>query len=200
VKRSGPPKRRTPLQSRKPLNRGASGPTRSAPAQKPPTRGKPLGTTSGPLRAARKRRALEPGEAAWKRRRHGTCRACRRYGRLALHHITSEAKIREVASPEQIAAGICWDQANALPLGAPAAFGGNPDCQCHAGGHLPGVNDTRLQMSLIPGAAVGFAVDLLGGERAYDYFARHYRYVATDRRLAAFRPTTQGGAGEHDRA
>jgi hypothetical protein len=48
-------------------------------------------------------------------------------------------------------------------------------CHCHDGHHLPGVNDTRIPLPMIPETAIAFAVDLIGEGPASDYFLRHYQ-------------------------
>jgi hypothetical protein len=95
------------------------------------------------------------------------------YGPVVLHHVVTEQKIREVATVEQIAAGIVWDQRNAFRIGAPYVMGGR--CRCHDGHHGPGVNDTRLWLSRIPKKALIYARELLGAPAAAVYLSRHYR-------------------------
>ncbi len=80
--------------------------------------------------------------------------------------------IRRVASPEDIARGICYDRRNAFQIGAPFAMSGV--CQCHASHHHPGVNDGRIAYALLPGEAKYFA-RLILGDAAPDYLRRHYR-------------------------
>ena len=129
----------------------------------------PAAKRSRPSPISEEPRTLEPGEAAWKKRRYGRCRACETYGRVVLHHIVDEREVRQ-------AGGDPWDQANAMRLGAPYAMGGR--CQCHASHHLPGVRDTRLSYALVPPAAREFAVRVLGEGPAEVYFRRHYREVS----------------------
>lgn len=168
MKRS-PLKRTTPLARKQPL-RASTRPV------EPSYRS--LGTTpqTGGRRPQRpaKRRPLEPGEEAWKRKRWGRCAGCGAYGRIVLHHCVSEQELRRSAS-DLIEFGVVWNQQNAIKLGAPYAMGGNPRCSCHDGHHHPGVNDTRLPMSVVPSSAIAFANLILGPDRAEDYFKRHYR-------------------------
>lgn len=166
MKRGGNLKR-TPLARRTPL--------RNTPLERSSAPLKPSKPLGGGLARKGKARPLEPGEAAWKRKRYGRCAACNRYGRIVLHHVVRESDIRAMASPQAVAEGICWRMENALGLGAPYAMGGNPDCQCHAQHHMRGISDRRLPLSLIPASARTFAVELMGHEAAWAYLEAHYR-------------------------
>lgn len=140
-------------------------------ARSAPSRGK---SAPSPLKRARRVvRALEPGEAEWKRKRWGTCSLCDTYGRVVFHHIVDEGEIRAATTEAQQAAGVAWDMRNALRVGAPLAFGGN--CQCHASHHLPGVCDSRIPFEKVHAAARKFAREILGEGPATEYFRRHYR-------------------------
>lgn len=153
--------KRSPLNRKTPLKQG------KALAQRSEMRpsGKPL--------ARAKRRPLEPGEAEWKRERYGKCKRCGEYGPLVLHHVLLEQIVRRCATPEQIRAGICWDQRNALAIGAPMAWNGV--CICHAAHHNPGTrDDARIPLAKVPTAALEFASELLGPEAAGLYFERRY--------------------------
>lgn len=46
-------------------------------------------------------------------------------------------------------------------------------CECHARHHEPS-GRRRLPLGKVPKAAVKFAVDLMGEDRAANYFSRHY--------------------------
>lgn len=146
--------RKTPLTARSPLPRGKPAPSLTK-------------------RARKVVRALEPGEAEWKRKRWGVCSLCQVYGRVVFHHIVDEGAIRAATTKEQQAAGIAWDPRNALRVGAPLAFGGN--CQCHASHHLPGVRDSRIPFAKVSAVAREFAREILGEGPATEFFKRHYK-------------------------
>lgn len=162
MKRSGAPRRtvslaRKPLPARKtPLERSSS-PSRSAGGL---GWGNPQPHSKGPV---------EPGETVWKRKRYGRCAACGVYGRVIWHHVLTEQMIVREASPEQLAAGARFDPRNALPLGAPGPWGGR--CDCHAAHHAA---SRRLPLRLVSADARRFAAEILGEERAADWFARFY--------------------------
>lgn len=160
--------KRSSLKRKTPLGRKQfSGSTAAIPRKKPL---KP--STQATRRVVR---ALEPGEAEWKRKRWGRCSICQTYGRVIFHHILTEQEIRRATSEEQQAAGVVWDMRNALMVGAPVAFYGN--CQCHASHHLPGTRDTRISYTKVSFAAREFTLEILGNGPAVEYFRRHYREV-----------------------
>lgn len=166
MKRS-PLRRKTPME-RKSLPRKAPPKPVSGPLRPPKPRGKGLAQK-------RRSRPLEPGELEWKRDRTGVCAQCKRRGKIRLHHVVRERDIRQLASSEQIAAGIVYDLRNAMGLGAPYAMGGNPACRCHANHHSRGIADRRLPLSLVPESARQFAIELMGIEAAWAYLERHYK-------------------------
>lgn len=143
--------KRTPLRRRTPLSRG-----------------------SRLARAARTVvRLPEPGEAEWKRPRWGRCKVCNAHGRVVLHHLVSERKVRDATSLEQQAAGIAWDRRNAIPIGAPDVWrsGGETDCRCHRWHHD---HFARIPFALVSAEAREFAVEILGEGPAVEYWRRHY--------------------------
>lgn len=98
----------------------------------------------------------EPGREEWKRPHWGRCALCGERGLLIRHHVVLEQHVRaEFGNP--------YDLRNALPLGA--------YCRCHRLHHQAAA---RIPRSAIPPAAVEFAVELLGPERAELYLARYY--------------------------
>lgn len=159
--------RKTPLRQKVPL--------RSRPSERSSGLLRPSKPLAGSSSHRKQKRPQEPGETEWKRERTGICASCKRRGKIRLHHVVRERDIRQLASPEEIADGICWRLENAIGLGAPYVMGGNVACQCHANHHSRGISDRRLPISLIPPAARTFVVELMGPERAWDYLDRHYR-------------------------
>jgi hypothetical protein len=103
-----------------------------------------------------RRAAEEAGRSVWKMERTGTCAICGRRGRVLRHHIVYEQHVRREG-------GDPWDLANALDVGA--------RCLCHAKHHS---GAERISLQLIPEVAMAFAVDLMGEDRAVDYFRRYY--------------------------
>jgi hypothetical protein len=100
----------------------------------------------------------EPGYRAWHTPVYGCCSACGARGLLLRHHVITEAHVRA-------AGGDPWDLDNAMALGYYA-------CTCHRDHHHA---IRRIPRAKVPDAAVMFAAELLGSERAEDYLARHYR-------------------------
>lgn len=161
MRREGPLRRKTPLVRKDPLQ--SRSPERFSGPPRPP---KPNGQR---LSQGKKLQALGPGETVWKRKRYGRCAACGAYGRVIWHHVLTEQMIVREASPEQLAAGARFDPRNALPLGAPGPWGGR--CDCHAAHHAA---SRRLPLRLVSADARRFAAEILGEERAADWFARFY--------------------------
>jgi hypothetical protein len=91
----------------------------------------------------------------WKSR-SGRCAVCGRRGRVVFHHIITEQHVRREG-------GDPWDFRNALPLGV--------YCRCHGRHHNAHV---RISMRVIPDAALVFARELMGEDRAIDYWCRYY--------------------------
>lgn len=150
MKRSGPPKRKAPLARKSPL---AASPGRSL--------------ARSPTKVARAvSRALEPGEAEWKRKRSGSCAVCGEYGRIVWHHVVDKQTLGKLEKP-------LYDPRNALVVGAPVPWGGR--CRCHDDHTFRGIQDKRIPHEKIPSAAREFAVEALGEGPAYEYFQRHYR-------------------------
>lgn len=118
--------------------------------------------------AQSKRRPPEPGEAEFKGVHPGVCAGCGHEGLMVRHHAVQEQVIRK-------AGGWPWDLRWGIDLGAPYAMGGSLECTCHDGHHHPGVNDTRLPVSLVPPAALALAREVLGAGPAQEYFRRRYR-------------------------
>lgn len=118
-----------------------------------------------PLRdRSRERQAVirnEPGRAEWKRQHQGCCSACG-FGPddLERHHIVTEQRLRQ----EGYSGAVVWDLRNALEVGR--------WCKCH-GRHTSGAH--RFARSIIPPAAVEFAIEVLGEYPADEYFRRYYR-------------------------
>lgn len=103
----------------------------------------------------------EPGRAEWKRAHRGRCAACGEWGEMVRHHIVTEQRLRA----EGYDGAIVWDLRNALDLCM------WPPCRAHAR-HHSGAH--RLPRSIVPPAAVEFAIEVLGEHRAGDWFARYY--------------------------
>lgn len=99
----------------------------------------------------------EPGRAEWKRAHWGPCAACGGVGPLVRHHVVYEQHVRAI-DPSR-----AWDLDNALSLGQ--------FCRCHARQHA---GSHRLAASILPAAAVEFAVEMLGDGPAALYVARYY--------------------------
>jgi hypothetical protein len=103
----------------------------------------------------------EPGRKEWKAPHRGKCAACGTWDEMVRHHIVYEQHLRA----EGYSGAIVWDLRNALELCL------WPPCRAHARHHA---GAHRLPRSLIPAAAVEFAVELLGEYRANAYFQRFY--------------------------
>jgi hypothetical protein len=58
-----------------------------------------------------------------------------------------------------------WDLDNAMELGR--------WCRCHDDHHAPN-GRKKLPLARVPRAAISFAIDLMGEDRARTYLARHY--------------------------
>jgi hypothetical protein len=102
----------------------------------------------------------EPGRREWKQQHRGCCSACG-YGPddLERHHIVTEQRLRQ----EGYSGTVIWDLRNALEVGR--------WCRCHAR-HTTGAH--RFARSIIPPAAVEFAVEVLGDGPAELFFQRYY--------------------------
>jgi hypothetical protein len=74
------------------------------------------------------------------------------------HHVALEQHVRREG-------GDPWDQRNAMLLGV--------FCRCHGDHHAPN-GQRKLPLRKVPPAAVRFAVDLMGQDRAVEYLSRHY--------------------------
>ena len=140
-------KRSKPLQRRTGL--------RSSTPKPKPAKSKPT------TRAAAKRKAklAEPGRAEWKAERNGPCGVCGRRGRLLRHHVVYEQHVRNEG-------GDPWDLRNALDVGR--------YCDCHDKHHRSGPGRVPIPLRKIPTEAYAFARELLGEDRADDYFGRYY--------------------------
>jgi hypothetical protein len=112
----------------------------------------PLVARAGPDRRS------EPGYWAWHTPVRGECDACKARGLLLRHHVILEQHVR-------VAGGDPWDLRNAMALGYYA-------CACHRDHHHA---VRRLPLASVPAAAIAFAEQLLGPDRAADYLARFYR-------------------------
>ena len=168
--RRGGPLKRTGSLKRTPLARNAPPRSTSRPVQPVEQPGKALARAGqAPRQTAARRRPLEPGEAAWKRKRYGRCAVCGTYGRVIRHHLLIEQEIRREATAEQLAAGAAWDPRNALAVGAPMPLGGR--CTCHADHHSA---KRRIPYARIPAEAKEFAVEILGHAKAYAWYQRYY--------------------------
>lgn len=111
-----------------------------------------------------RRRKREPGEADWKTPRKGNCGVCGRRGWVIRHHVVYEQHVRrEHGDP--------WDLRNSLDVGVPLL------CDCHAKHHRSGPGRVPIPWDFIPFAAIAFAEELLGRERADAYFERYYNVV-----------------------
>lgn len=111
---------------------------------------------------ARKRarvKAERPGRVVWKEERTGPCGVCGRRGRLLRHHVVYEQHVRREG-------GDPWDLRNALDVGR--------YCDCHDAHHRSGPGRRPIPLAKVPEEAIAFAVDLLGEDRAVDYFRRYY--------------------------
>lgn len=102
-------------------------------------------------------RSDEAGYRAWHTPVWGPCAVCEKRGLLLRHHVILEQHVR-------IEGGDPWALANSLALGYFA-------CSCHRRHHSA---CARLPISCVPAAAIAFAVQLLGAERAEDYLKRYY--------------------------
>lgn len=101
----------------------------------------------------------EPGRREWKKPHWGPCAACGLDDQLVRHHVVYEQHLRA----EGLAGAVVWDLRNALDLGM--------WCRCHARQHA---GAQRLPASLLPAAALEFAVEVFGEGRAALYFSRYY--------------------------
>jgi 5-methylcytosine-specific restriction endonuclease McrA len=101
----------------------------------------------------------EAGRTAWKEPVKGRCEGCGRRGRLVRHHVVYEQHVRaERGDP--------WELSNAMLLGV--------FCDCHRKHHESGPARRPLPLAKVPDAALVFAVDLMGEDRAAEYFRRYY--------------------------
>ncbi len=87
--------------------------------------------------------------------RTGECESCGKRTWRQAHHV-----VRQQDLPPQLR----YAEANRMLLG---------DC-CHPGHSSYGVNDTRISLAKVPWAAIRFAIEVLGPNRAEDYFNRYY--------------------------
>jgi hypothetical protein len=136
---------------------------------------KRTGTVTLRAVVGRARRPPEPGEVDWKRPRPtGICAVCKRQGPVILHHLVDKNLLKRILTPEQRAAGLLWDQRNALMIGAPMPWGGK--CRCHDRHTNPGSRaDDRLDFKHVTAAAQQFAIEVLGEGPAINYWRRNYR-------------------------
>jgi hypothetical protein len=127
---------------------------------------RPSGRARAKQRARRK--AEEPGRSIWKAERTGECGVCGRRGKILRHHVVYEAHVRREG-------GDPWDLRNGMDVGR--------YCACHRKHHESGPAREPIPMTKVPEEAVAFAAELMGEDRASDYFIRYYRAA----------PTTIGG-------
>lgn len=98
------------------------------------------------------------GQKRFSRPMWGRCMACRAMGWLTRHHAVQEQVVRrEGGDPEDLRNGIM--------------LGRHDTCSCH-GDHTS--HHRKLPLKIMPFSAWQFAVELLGKERAADYFQKMY--------------------------
>lgn len=100
----------------------------------------------------------EPGYRQWHAPVYGPCAVCGLRGRLVRHHVITEQLVRREG-------GAPWELANCILLG----YGDR--CGCHRLHHRA---LAKLPLSLVPAAAIAFAVELLGAGPAEAYLHRYY--------------------------
>jgi hypothetical protein len=101
----------------------------------------------------------EPGFREWHQVLRGPCAICNRVGSLLRHHVVTENHVRQMG-------GDPWDLRNALLVGIWC-----PE-RCHSRHHSA---FRRIELAVLPGEAIAFAVELLGDARAAQYLERYYR-------------------------
>jgi hypothetical protein len=113
-----------------------------------------------PLGRSRPRRPVEPGRDVFKTRvLHGACTVCGREGMLLRHHVILEQHLRALGADP-------WALANGMWVGVDGLT-----CNCHALHHGA---FRRIPLDKVPDAAIDFARQLLGDDKAALYFARFY--------------------------
>lgn len=148
--------KRSPLIRRTPLKPGTGALRTNA-----------LLTRSARLRAHRRPRTTDPAWDAFKTVQSGFCAMCGvGPAPVRRHHVVTEQTIRrEHGDP--------WDLRWGMWVGAFDFV-----CLCHRRHHNA---VARIPFDLVPAPAIEAAVELLGAERAIDYFGCHYAPARTER-------------------
>ena len=118
-----------------------------------------------PLTARRKPAEATPERYAYKEVVWGCCEACGAVGFVRRHHVVYEQVCRREGFP-------LYSIDNSMLIGV------DWTCRCHERHHHPGVNDTRILLSLVPLRAKSWCLEMFGEERGRDYLERTYRSAA----------------------